>query len=181
MKFLKSYFNTPKMPLSFYYTPYVVVYIFKFLFMVFSGNSSLFSWILNIVVFILGSYTYAWLSDYILSTKENILLRYFFSKSVIFRRDFGEVLKTAYSTSKETPVYERRIINRNANSYTYEDREKHSVYFKRTFISIIINIVAKFILAWIFIFVFWISIFTHVKVMKNYRDFVDKEIEAGNL
>ena len=47
--------------------------------------------------------------------------------------------------------------------------------------SIVINVVIKFILAWLFIFVFWISIFTHVIVMKKYRDFVDKEIEEGNL
>ncbi|HID9440017.1 TPA: hypothetical protein ACXJQT_003769 [Clostridioides difficile] len=180
MNFFKMYFNTPKMPLSFYYTPYVVVYIFVFLIMASSG-SSLVSWILNIVLFILGSYTYAWLSDYMLATKDNFILRYFFMKSMVFRRDFGQILKSTHSASKESRVYERRVIDRNPNSFTYEDREKHSVYFKRTFMSIVINVVIKFILAWLFIFVFWISIFTHVIVMKKYRDFVDKEIEEGNL
>ena len=171
MNFFKMYFNTPKMPLSFYYTPFVVVYIFIFLIMASSG-ASLVSWILNIVLFILGSYTYAWLSDYMLATKDNFILRYFFTKSVVFRRDFGQILKSTHSVSKESRVYERRA---------YEFREKHSVYFKRTFMSIVINVVIKFILAWGSIFVFWISIFTHVIVMKKYRDFVDKEIEEGNL
>lgn len=130
--------------------------------MLFDGSYGVLSWLYNIIVFILGSYTYAWLSDYILTFKENIILRYFFMKSVIFRKDFGAIVKEGYSNTREfAPVY---------NFKNKRIEEAHEVYLKRTFISIIINIIAKFILAWMFVFVFWISIFIHPITIRKYKE-----------
>lgn len=161
MDTLKKYFETPKMPFSFYYTPYTIVYIVKFLYMFYQGTYSMFDWIFNIVVFILGSYTYAWLSDYMLFSSENTILHYFFAKSVVFRRDFGTVLKVSYVNNSKHKVH---------NIKNGRISEAHEVYLKRTFVGLIINIIVKFILAWLFIWVFWISIFTHPFIMKKYKE-----------
>ena len=64
------------MPIFFFYTPYTIVYLVKFIFMIQNETTSWISWVWNIVIFLLGSYTYAWLSSYILDTKDNVLLRF---------------------------------------------------------------------------------------------------------
>lgn len=159
MNLIKKYFDTPRMPLSFYYTPYFAVFVVNFLIMIGTGTPVL-NWIFTIILFVLGTYTYAWLTDYMLFTSTNGFIRYFFMRSMIFRRDFGTIVKHTHAANKESRVYEwdgKRL------------EENHLVYVKRTFLGIVINVVVKFILAFIFIPVFYISILTHPLIIKKFR------------
>ncbi|PNZ04385.1 hypothetical protein CD131_04665 [Staphylococcus muscae] len=168
---LKKYFNTPKMPLSFYYTPYTVIYFFHFLIMLLSGAHGVISWTFNIIVFILGSYTYAWLSEYMLTTSNNFFIRYLFTKSMIFRGDFREYVSNVYSANSKHRVY--NITNSRIS-------EAHEVYVKRTFISIGVNVIIKFLLALIASPLFMISIFTHPIIMKKFYLLIDKMNAVNN-
>lgn len=172
MDIFKKYFNTPKVPITFYYTPYIYVFLTKFIYMAFDGSYSIMSWIYNIILFLLGSYTFAWMSDYVLEFKSNVFLRYFFMRSVIFRRDFGTLARMSYDYNRRTMTTNKLDVK--GNKWTW--REAHETYIKRVFLGFIINIIAKYILAWMFLFVFTISIFLHPIVIKKYYNRV-KELE----
>ncbi|MBI5973646.1 hypothetical protein [Staphylococcus caledonicus] len=165
---LKNYFATPRMPIFFFYTPYTLIYLTKFIFMAQNEYTSLVSWIWNITVFILGSYTYAWLSSYILDTKENRFIRFFFAKSILFRKDFGTLAKMAYDANRQAmPTIKEE---RRGNKISW--RESYSTYIKSVFFSFIIIIVIKYILAWILSPIFLVSIIIHPIIMKKYHQLV---------
>ncbi|MDU9351973.1 hypothetical protein [Staphylococcus warneri] len=169
---IKNYFSTPKMPIFFFYTPYTLVYLVKFIFMTQYELTTWTSWVWNIVVFLLGSYTYAWLSSYILDTKGNGLIRFFFAKSVLFRRDFGTIAKMAFDNNRRAMPTTKVEIKRNKRT----SRDAIETYIKRTFFSFLIVIIIKFILAWILQPIFWISIFIHPIIMKKYRQKIAEHV-----
>ncbi|MEL0539197.1 hypothetical protein [Staphylococcus debuckii] len=169
MNLLKQYFDTPKVPLAFYYTPYVAVHVVMFFTLVNDGASA-FKWIWTILTFLLGSYTYAWLSDYMLYTSQNGFVRYIFMKSMIFRRDFGNVVKTTHTANKQDRVFK---IEGN------RVREDNMTYVKRTFFSIAINVVVKFFLAFLLYPIFIISIFIHPIIIKKYKEVVARQEQNG--
>ncbi|MDK8645877.1 MULTISPECIES: hypothetical protein [Staphylococcus] len=169
MNLLKQYFNTPKMPLVFYYTPYVAVHVVM-VFNLLADNAGFLRWFWTIFTFLLGSYTYAWLSDYMLYTSQNNFVRYIFAKSVIFRSDFGTIVKNAHATNKQNRAFK---IEGN------KIREDNMLYVKRTFVSIVGNVIGKFILAFLLYPIFIISIFTHPIIIKKYKEVALQEEQSG--
>ncbi|MCI2847734.1 MULTISPECIES: hypothetical protein [Staphylococcus] len=171
---IRNYFSTPKMPIFFFYTPYTIVYLVKFIFMIQNETTSWISWVWNIVIFLLGSYTYAWLSSYILDTKDNVLLRFFFMKSVLFRKKFGTIAKMTFDTHRRiNPTFKQKI-----EGDKVDFRESFGTYIKGTFFSFIIVIIVKFILAWILHPIFWISIIIHPIIMKKYRQKISEHLAS---
>ncbi|PTK67845.1 MULTISPECIES: hypothetical protein [Staphylococcus] len=171
---IRNYFSTPKMPLFFFYTPYTLVYIVKFIFMAQNDITSWLDWLWNIVIFLLGSYTYAWLSSYILDTKENRLIRFFFAKSVIFRKDFGTLAKMSFDTHRQT----NRTLKFKTEGDRVRFRESFETYIKGAFFSFIIVVVVKFILAWVLHPIFWVSIIIHPIIMKKYRQKISEQLAS---
>lgn len=169
---IRNYFSTPKMPISFFYTPYTLVYLVKFIFMIKNETTNWIDWSWTIVLFLLGSYTYAWLSSYMLDTKDNGFVRFFFAKSIVFRKDFGTLAKMAYDDHRRRNPTRKIEIKENKMSA----RESIGTYIKGAFFSFIIVIVIKFILAWVLQPIFWISIIIHPIIMKKYRQKISEHL-----
>ncbi|MCK1197322.1 hypothetical protein MXZ32_09790 [Streptococcus uberis] len=166
-KFFKEYFDTPKMPLSFYYTIITPPSILILLLIITQQNNIIFS-IIALVFFVIVQYTTGWFVDYILSTSKNQVIRYFATRSLVFRRDFSSIVADIYRRNSQSKAY---TLDWEKNQIY----ENHSVYVKRTFLGILMNIIFRFFVGGWLISLSWITMVIHKNTIKKYKNFINKQ------
>jgi len=170
-EFLKKFFCTPKVPLTFYYTPLVAIYIFILLVNIgnITGSAKGFLWFIVVtVIMCIVNYSYAWFSDYMLYTSKSRFVSFVFMKSFIFRKGSKEGMMAVYNSMPSETVLEQSGHNR------YRVRQSRSAAVKQTFqVYFIIFPLIKFFIAYAMLPFILITPFLHIKTMEKYYTLVE--------
>ncbi|MGV2929275.1 hypothetical protein RW115_11810 [Macrococcus capreoli] len=166
---LKKYFCTPKVPITFYYTPLIPILIFWIVINLGNLNfnfKGILALIIFIAPFILVNYAYAWFSDYMLYKSKNLFVRYIFMKSAIFHRGFKSGAMAVYNS-----IPNENFIEVTGNRYKIKSSREKAI--KTTFIvTFILLPLFKFLVAYAMLPFIIITPFLHTRTMKKYYDLV---------
>lgn len=114
---MKKYFNTPKMPLSFYITDLTIYHLLILSLMYFSssGDENKFGNLVFLLLYLgfiaLQSYTWAWFCDFMLfNSGDNALIQFMFRPFGISKRMAATAAMVSFVTNREYKIDNYKVV-----------------------------------------------------------------------
>lgn len=153
-----GYFHTPKMPLRFYMSSYLIFMLWG----VFVTEYGIVEKAALVVYTVLSNYTYCWYADYKRATQSTF--SWFFMPF--------QSARIAQSTSSYMNFQKGEMHRGIFGGYTFRssaDYGRHFVFF------LLVFVITEFIKFWIVLVIAFITLFTHRSTIRKYLHFIEND------